>query len=239
VLAESAELVAKDGSVEGLTRSVELWREAAEHHPDAAYARAGLAGALALAARQAALAGDRVAAAALMSESVGLDPEPESDSDPDRESDEAPDADPDADSSALVPARISASLLAYVTEDLRDAPFPERMEVLRLARSFDDSPEVRGAMCGQMRAQAALLAEAKQMVEAERLLHEALELAAGLAVQEETTLELAAVYRAHAIEASASRRRRREAAEAIRQALELLPDSEDLQAVQRSIEPPG
>ena len=230
VLAESAELSAKDGSAEGLARSVELWREASEHHPDVAYARAGLAGALALAARQAALAGDRVAAAALMSESVGLDPEPEPE----------PDTDSDKDSSALVPARISASLLAYATEDLRDASFPERMEVLRLALSFDDdSPEVRGAMCGQMRAQAALLVESRQVVEAERLLREALEVAAGLAVREETTLELVAVYRAHAVEAAASRRRRREAAEAVRQALELLPDNEDLQSLQRSIESPG
>jgi tetratricopeptide (TPR) repeat protein len=108
--------------------------------------------------------------------------------------------------------------------------------VLRLARGFDDSPEARGAMCAQWRAQAALLAQAKQLPEAELLLREALEFAQGLSVQQETTLELASVYRAHAIEAAASRRRRREALEAIGRALALLPDSQDLQSLHHSIE---
>ena len=70
VLAEWAELLTRaareaagsagsggsGGSEEGLARAVELWREAADHHPDAAYARAGLGDALDLSARQAALA---------------------------------------------------------------------------------------------------------------------------------------------------------------------------------------
>ena len=223
VLAESAELSARDGSAEGLARAVDLWREAAEHHPDTAYARAGLADALSLSARQAALAGDRVAAAALMTESASLDPDFEPDEDPVR----------------MVPGRISAALLAYTVGELADAPFPDRMEVLRLALAFDDSPEVRGAMCGQLRAQAALRVEAGQMPDAERLLQEALEVAAGLAVARETTLELASVYRAHAIEASASRRRRREAAEAIGRAVELLPDDQDLAALRQSIDSPN
>jgi tetratricopeptide (TPR) repeat protein len=279
VLAEHAELLGRDGSVEGLARSVELWREAAGHHPDIAYARAGLAGALGLAARRAALAGDRAAAVALMSESVGLGPEREpdrghgpdggsgwpcpdpdtaaelhpdgepggsgpvedldADGEPDEPDEPNPVEDPDPDPTTLVLGRISAALLAYAVGDLADAPFPERLEVLRLARSFEDSPRVRGALCGQLRAQARLLAQAGEMAEAERLLVEALELAAGLPVLEETTAQLAAVYRAHAIEASASRRRRREAAEAIGRAAQLLPDDEDLQALRRSIESPG
>ena len=220
VLAESAELLAREGSGENLARAVELWREAARYHPDAAYARAGLADALSLSARRAALAGDRVAAAALMAESASLEPGFE----------------PDEDPVHLVPGRISAALLAYASEDLADAPFPERMEVLRLALAFDDSPQVRGAMCAQSRSQAALRVEAKAMAEAEQLLREALEFAAGLAVEQETTLELASVYRAHAIEASASRRRRREALEVIGRAVELLPDNQDLQSLHSSIE---
>jgi hypothetical protein len=81
--------------------------------------------------------------------------------------------------------------------------------------------------------------EAKEVVEAERLLREALELAVGEDMRQEVTAELAAAYRAHAIEAAAHRKRRGEAVQAITTALELLPDSEDLQALRTSIESLG
>ena len=234
VLAEAAELCARDGSAQRLARAVRLWREAADFHPDAAYAQAGLHDALSLSARQAALAGDRASASSLMAEAVALEPAPAPDGsaeDPDNPDDDTD----DADASSLVDGRISAVLLAYAVGELGEAPFAERVEVLRLALVFDDAPEVRATMCGQLRAQAALRVEAKQPAEAESLLQEAVELAAGLAVRHETVLELAAVYRAHAIDA-ASRRRRREALEAIGRAMELLPDSQDLQSLRHSIE---
>ena len=251
--AGSADSGVSGGSGEGLARAVELWREAADHHPDAAYARSGLGDALDLSARQAALAGDRAAAEALMTESLSLDPD-DSDSDPDlSDSGSDPDSDPvdpvdddsdgngddsdDYDPAPLARARISGALLAYSVEELRDAAFAERAEVLRLALSFDDAPEVRAAMCAQWRSEAALRAEAKQMVEAEQLLREAVELAEGLAVRQEAVLELVSVYRAHAVEAAAHRRRRREALEAVGRAMELLPDDQDLQALRHSIEP--
>ena len=55
-------------------RAVQLWREALGPHPDPEYARAGLAEALQVSARAAALAGERSAAEDLMAEAVGLDP---------------------------------------------------------------------------------------------------------------------------------------------------------------------
>ena len=208
---------ARDGSPELLGRAVDSWREAVDLDPDSAPARAGLAGALGRMACQAALDGDRVAAAAFMSESIDLDPEHDGDSGP------------------QVPRRISGLLVTHAVEQLRDGPFPERAEVLRLALAFDDSPEVRQAMCGLWRTQAAARVEAKDMAEAELLLNEAVNLAPDAAARLEMTGELAAVYRAHAIEA-AGRRRRGEALEAIGMAMALLPDSQDLQALRRSIE---
>jgi hypothetical protein len=73
------------------------------------------------------------------------------------------------------------------------------------------------------------------MAEAELLLGEAVELAADLAMKQETVAELAALYRAHAVDA-AGRRRRGEALEAVGRAMALLPESEDLQALRLSIE---
>jgi len=223
VLADYAALLTRDDSLDQLGRAVELWREAADLDPDSesdtanARARAGLVGALGRSACLAALAGDRVAAAAFMTESIDLDPAFDGASGPE------------------VPRRISRRLVAYAIEDLADGPFPERADVLRLALAFDDSRAVHEAMCGLWRVQAAARVEAKQMAEAELLLNEAVSLAPDAVMREELTAELASVYRAHAIEA-ASRRRRGEALEAIGMAMALLPDSQDLQSLQHSIE---
>ena len=220
VLAGYAALLGRDGSLEQSGRAVELWRQAADLDPDSSgssRARAGLVGALGRSACLAALAGDRVAAAAFMTESIDLDPAFDGASGPE------------------VPRRISGRLVAYAVEDLADGPFPERADVLRLALAFDDSRAVHEAMCGVWRAQAAARVEVKQMAEAELLLNEAVSLAPDAAMRQELTAELASVYRAHAIEA-ASGRRRGEALEAIGMAMALLPDSQDLQSLRRSIE---
>ena len=66
-----------------------------------------------------------------------------------------------------------------------------------------------------------------------------MEFALGDETRQETVAELAAAYRAHAIEAAAHRRRRGEALQAIATAIELLPDSEDLQSLRTSIESLG
>ena len=228
VLADYAALLTRDDSLDRLGRAVELWREAIDLDPDpdsgtagsagaGARARSGLVGALGRSACLAALAGDRVAAAAFMAESIDLDPGFDGASGPE------------------VPRRISRRLVAHAVEDLADGPFPQRADVLRLALAFDDSRVVHEAMCGLWRAQAGARVEAKELAEAELLLNEAVALAPDAAMRQELTAELASVYRAHAIEA-ASRRRRGEALEAIGLAMALAPDSQDLQSLRSSIE---
>ena len=220
-----ADLLTRGGSVADLGRAAELWREALTldaGDADLARARAGLSSVLELSARHAALAGDRVAAAEFMAEAVGLDP-----------------AHPDGAHGAEVARRLSTLLVAHAADGLGDRPFAERAQVLRLARAFEDSVAARAAMCGLWRVEAAAHVEAKQVVEAERLLHEAVELATDAEMRQEAVVELASAYRAHAIEAAAHRRRRGEAMEAIGTAIALLPDNQDLQALRTSIESLG
>ena len=107
------------------------------------------------------------------------------------------------------------------------------------AHDADRDAAVDAALCALWREHAAACVEAKEVIEAERLLREALELAVGEDMRQEVTAELAAAYRAHAIEAAAHRKRRGEAMQAITTAIELLPDSEDLQALRTSIESLG
>lgn len=204
-----------------LTRALEVWREAVTVDPGGSRARTGLADALNLSAQQAALSGDRVAASELMSEAVALDP--------DHEGDPAAEAD----------RRIAALLVTHVADALGDRPFPERAGALRTARSFDDSDAVRTALCALWREEATARIEAKDLIEAERLLGEAVEFAPDDATRQAVVAELAGAYRAHAVEAAAHRRRRGEALQAIGAAVELLPEDEDLLALRTSIESLG
>ncbi|MBR7831163.1 hypothetical protein KDK95_32960 [Actinospica sp. MGRD01-02] len=106
-------------------------------------------------------------------------------------------------------------------------------------RAGDPDEELRGALCALWREHAAACVEAKAPAEAEPLLREALELAVGEQMRDAVAGELVAAYRAHAIEASAHRRRRGEAMQAIAAGIELRPEDEDLLALRASIESLG
>ncbi|HWG25844.1 hypothetical protein [Actinospica sp.] len=204
-----------------LSRALELWREAHALDGQDAAARTGLVEVLNLSARRAALAGDRVRASEFMSEAVALDP------------------DYDGDAAAEAGRRLSMLLVGHAADGLREHPFAERAAALGAARAFDDSETVRAALCELWRGEAAARVEGKDLIEAERLLGEAVEFAVDDEMRREVVVELAGAYRAHAIEAAAHRRRRGEALQAIATALELLPEDEDLQSLRTSIESLG
>jgi tetratricopeptide (TPR) repeat protein len=204
-----------------LARALELWREVLAIDDEDDEARAGLLDGLRSSARVAALAGDRVAALAFMAEAVGLDPGFE------------------GDPVAEAPGRLATLLVEHATGAVPDGAFAERAAALDAARGFADSDAVRAASCDLGREQAAVRIEEKDFAEAERLLRDAVDEAPDEHVRQEAAAELAAAYRAHAIEAGAHRRRRGEALQAIAAAIELAPDSEDLQALRASIESLG
>jgi tetratricopeptide (TPR) repeat protein len=134
---------------------------------------------------------------------------------------------------------LSARQAAFSGDRAAASSFLAEAIALDPGRDGDPDEELRGALCALWREHAAACVEAKAPAEAEPLLREALELAVGEQMWDAVAGELVAAYRAHAIEASAHRRRRGEAMQAITAGIELRPEDEDLLALRASIESLG
>ncbi|MEE1822254.1 hypothetical protein PUR61_08610 [Streptomyces sp. BE20] len=130
--------------------------------------------------------------------------------------------------------RVSVMLANHMLDDMTGRPFSERAAILRKARSFDDSVDIRQLMVGVWRSEAADLFEATRYLESTRLLEQALEFSPS---QEETAKlhrELGVVYGSYAV-ARANLREFRQARELVKTAVQYCPDDRELKKLQKKI----
>jgi tetratricopeptide (TPR) repeat protein len=155
VLAERAGLLTRPGPDNNLLEAVQWWQELSEIAPEPAY-RSGLARALRLLSRSAALAGRRALALDRMAWALLADPEWDGDA---RE--EAAD-------------RLATFLFDEAMAGAETRPFDERAHILRTTLSYRDTPDLREVMIVMWRSQAIIQFDARYYAVCEALLEEAM-----------------------------------------------------------------
>ncbi|WP_031078628.1 hypothetical protein [Streptomyces sp. NRRL WC-3742] len=198
-----------------LEEAAECWRELIALNPDPDH-RVGLAFVLRILARTAAFTGDRTRALARMTESLRADPEW------------------DGDVPSEAARRISVMLANHVLDAMQDDSFALQAAMLQMAKSYDDSSDVRRLMVSVWRGEAIGHYEARRYVEAIRLLEEALELSDSPEDAAKLHKELAVVFSSLAVQA-ANVRSLIVARHAAQQALEHNPADFELRALQARI----
>ena len=183
VAARRADELARPGPDDDLLAAVDLWRELIAGRPDPGY-QAGLARALLLLARSAAVAGDSALALERTADALRA-------TDPTRSGDAVRDA----------PRRLAILVANHVTEDLGDSPFDERADLLRAARSYFDFPDLRALILRVWRDESAVSLDARRYTRCAMLLEEALTIAGEPEDVARLHGELAVVYRADAVRA--------------------------------------
>ncbi|WP_327070112.1 hypothetical protein [Kitasatospora sp. NBC_01302] len=214
-LGNRARELSAPGPEQSLVTAVGLWQELIALEPQEKEHRLGLAHVLGLLARTAALAEDRVQAVGRMTAALQADP------------------DWNGNTAREAPRRL-AVLLANTLEEYRDRPFRERSALLQLARSYDDSVELRGLMLAVWRSEAADHFGAKRFQDATTLLEEALKLAPNPVAAGKVREELGIVCGAHAVR-QANMRQLRQARSLIAQAVQYDPKDRNLRNLQRRI----
>ncbi|MEV7596365.1 hypothetical protein AB0O91_03140 [Kitasatospora sp. NPDC089797] len=204
----ASELSRVDASDAELIEAVELWQRLVDLDADPENRR-GLAFVLRQLARSAAFADEPDRATGRMLQALLMDP--------DWEGDAGSEAD----------RRISVMLANHVIDTMQQSTFQEQAAVLHKARSYDDSPEIRGLMVNVWRSRAVAFFEERFYREAVALLREALELAT--APEDITGLkaDLGIVLRSYAV-ALANAGSYQEARGAVEMALQYNPRSTEL-----------
>ncbi|MFJ9694970.1 hypothetical protein [Kitasatospora sp. NPDC101183] len=198
-----------------LEEAAERWRELITLNPDPDH-RVGLAFVLRVLARTAAFTGDRDRALARMAESLHADPEWE------------------GDVTREAPRRISVMLANHVLDAMQDDSFTLQAAMLQMAKSYDDSPEVRRLMVSVWRGEAIGHFEARRYGEAVRLLEEALALSRSPEDTAKLNGELGVVYSSFAVQL-ANARSLAKARSAIRKAVQHSPNDFELRALEARI----
>ncbi|MFF7635499.1 hypothetical protein ACFZB9_20430 [Kitasatospora sp. NPDC008050] len=214
-LGNRARELSAPGTEKGLLEAVGLWQELIALDPQEKEHRYGLTHVLGQLARTAALAGDRAQAVGRMTTALENDP------------------DWSGNTVREAPRRV-AVLLANTLEEYQGRPFGERTALLKLARSYDDSAELRGLMLVVWRSEAAEHFGANRYQESTELLEEALKLAPDPAAANKVREELGIVCSAHAVR-QANMRQLRQARSLIAQAVQYSPQDRTLRNLQRRI----
>ncbi|MFJ1702562.1 hypothetical protein [Kitasatospora sp. NPDC088346] len=214
-LGNRANELTKPGSEKDLREAAALWQELVDLDADPEH-RLGLAYAMRLLARAAALADDRAAAVERMTAALRADPEWT------------------GDTAREAPRRVSVLLANHVLDDLQDRPFAERSAMLRQAQTYDDSSELRRVMVSVWRSEAAKDYNARRYADALSLLEQALAMCESAEDTAAIRNELGIVLSSQAV-GHANTRQFRQARVLIAKAVEYSPNDRELRALQRRI----
>ncbi|WBP90000.1 tetratricopeptide repeat protein [Kitasatospora cathayae] len=204
-----------DASDEELEEAVGLWQRLIQLSDDPEH-RHGMAFVLRQLARSAAFADDEPRAIGRMMQALLWDPEWE------------------GDAGTEAKRRISVMLANHVIDTMQDEPFEAQAAVLRKAKSYDDSTDIRRLMVSVWRGEAIGHYEARRYAVAIQLLKEALELSGSPADTTKLNSELGIVLSSYAV-AEANAHRYWEARQLIAAALEYNPRDRELLALQTRI----
>ncbi|MFD5468154.1 hypothetical protein ACFWIQ_35895 [Kitasatospora sp. NPDC127059] len=203
-----------DASDEELLESVELWQQLIELDDDPENRR-GLAFVLRQLSRSAAFADDSNLAIRRMASALDVDPDWEGDY-------------TRAGTEAM--RRISVMLANHVIDHMQNSTFQAQAAMLQKAKSYDNSPEIRGLMVSVWRSRAISFYEERLYAEAITLLREALDLAATPEDTAKLKSELGIVLSSFAV-ARANAGNYLEAQGAIELALQHNPHDRELRAL--------
>ncbi|MEU4119592.1 hypothetical protein AB0F71_34485 [Kitasatospora sp. NPDC028055] len=207
----AGELSRVDASDAELEEAVGTWRRLIELDDDPENRR-GLAFVLRQLARSAAFADDSARALGRMLEALVWDPDWE------------------GDAGREAGRRISVLLANHVIDHMQNSTFQAQAAMLQKARSYDDSPDIRGLMVSVWRGRAISFYEERLYVEAINLLREALELAASPEDTAKLKSELGIVLSSFAV-ARANAGNHLEAQGAMEMALQHNPHDRELRAL--------
>ncbi|MBD0672914.1 hypothetical protein, partial [Streptomyces sp. CBMA156] len=211
----AGELSSPEATDAELEEAAEAWRSLIALNPDPDH-RIGLAFVLRHLARSAAFADDRVRAVERMAEALDADPEWEGEVEHE------------------APRRVSVMLANYVVDAMQEETFTAQCAMLKKARSYDDSEEIRRLMVSVWRGEAISQYEARRYPMAIDLLEEALHLSRTPEDTGKLHRELGIVYGSYAVQ-QANARKLPQARELARKAVNHSPRDSDLRAMQSRI----
>ncbi|WP_371501212.1 hypothetical protein OG871_30500 [Kitasatospora sp. NBC_00374] len=214
-LGNRANELTRPGPEKDLWEAAGLWQELIDLDADPDN-RLGLAYAMRLLARSAALADHRTEAVDRMTAALRADPEWT------------------GDTAREAPRRVSVLLANHVLDELQDRPFAERAALLRQAQTYDDSGDLRRVMVSVWRSEAARDYNERRYDDSVSLLEQALRMCDTAEDTAAVRNELGIVHSSQAV-AHANARQFRQARELIAKAVEYSPGDQELRALQRRI----